>query len=191
MYFVCSVVCIWVILCSKKLAAVPLKCDDDSYFVGPDRVCQTFSWRRDLRYNCAYCTEEKKMRKKPFFCGYCRNDLAVKDLRIWICSCRVWSTPWILLVLTDFWLFHFKFMQNLSFSLCLSRKPTPDCLHARLYTNARTHKIVFLCIRSRLCSPKGLISGSADPDQVYCCLWIFLCIVCTSGLLGRWAVAMY
>lgn len=26
-----------------------------------------FSWRRDLRYNCAYCTEEKKMRNKPFF----------------------------------------------------------------------------------------------------------------------------
>lgn len=37
------VVCISVDLSSKGFAAVPLKCDESCDFVGPDRVCQTFS----------------------------------------------------------------------------------------------------------------------------------------------------
>lgn len=138
-------------LSSKGFAAVPLKCDESCDFVGPDRVCQTFLWRCDLRYNCAYCTEEEKKQNNE---RWRKKTLNVWLLLKWPRSKRSWDSEFAPVVcgrlrpeyywcLTDSWLIcfplTFESMQNLSFSLCLSRRPTPDCLHACLHVNAYTH----------------------------------------------------
>lgn len=83
-------------------------------------------------------------KKKVTLCGFCQNDLAVKDHEILnlLLSCVVDYALNIIGAADWFPKFCFQLtfesMQNLSFSLCLSRRPTPDCLHACLQANAYT-----------------------------------------------------